>query len=219
MIKKHLFLDDNLIIGRTANEETLERAHRIVLDHLDEGGRDDITYGRLETAYKNIHPEYSENNLGLLTEWDLSEIVEEILISLEAPEKFIPEVLKSYSLHAHDYFPKDNVLGVLPKLREQRELHLIANSPNKKSLDSELDSYNLTQYFKTITLSREVGYRKPHPAIYQEAMRRANITPGQSIFLSHNEGEVRGAKDVGMNGIIANTIEEVYAKDLAGILG
>ena len=53
--------------------------------------------------------------------------------------------------------------------------------------------------FRTITMSYEVGFRKPHPAIYREAMRRVGTTPENSTYISHDETvDLEGARQVGM---------------------
>ena len=65
-----------------------------------------------------------------------------------------------------------------------------------------LDHYGLLSYFTVLTYSDEIGYRKPHPQIFQETLRRAGSDPAQSVHVGDNPvDDVAGAKAVGMRAI------------------
>ncbi|GAG31224.1 unnamed protein product, partial [marine sediment metagenome] len=77
------------------------------------------------------------------------------------------------------------------------------------SLITELCRENMLGMFDPIVISYQVGFRKPHPAIYQEALRKAETTPENSIFVSHEQEEVQGAEQVGIRGILVKSLEEL----------
>ena len=60
----------------------------------------------------------------------------------------------------------------------------------------------LDYFFDAVILSRDVGFRKPHPAIFWAAMARLDATPAESVFIGDRLAEdVLGAMDVGMKAI------------------
>ena len=123
----------------------------------------------------------------------------------------VSDIADIYKINDHDARPMPSTLESLPKLEQAYTLGIISNLPHD-SLVSELDNYNLLPLFDTITISCQVGYRKPHPRIYQEALRRARATPKRSIFVSHDEQEVEGAGRVGMRSLLAKSLEEALIK-------
>ncbi|MEM3011015.1 MAG: HAD-IA family hydrolase, partial [Candidatus Bathyarchaeia archaeon] len=51
-------------------------------------------------------------------------------------------------------------------------------------------------------ISAEVGWRKPHPKIFQEALRRLGAKAEETVFVGDNPiDDVQGAKNVGMKAI------------------
>ena len=46
-----------------------------------------------------------------------------------------------------------------------------------------LEQYGVRQYFDDITLSSIVGYRKPHPYIFQVALCQARLKPEECAFV------------------------------------
>jgi epoxide hydrolase-like predicted phosphatase len=57
------------------------------------------------------------------------------------------------------------------------------------------------ELFDDVVDSCEVGMRKPNPAIYRLACERLGVTPEASLFIDDHEGNVAGARAVGMGAI------------------
>jgi putative hydrolase of the HAD superfamily len=65
-----------------------------------------------------------------------------------------------------------------------------------------LKRYDLLDHFTVLTYSDEVGYRKPHPQIFHETLRRAGSDPAQAVHVGDNPvDDVAGAKGAGMRAI------------------
>ena len=74
-----------------------------------------------------------------------------------------------------------------------------------------LEKKSLIKYIDAVVLSREIGYRKPHPIIYWEMIRRLNTEPQKSIFVGDVlEIDIYGAKRIGMIGVLLSKPEPVY---------
>jgi putative hydrolase of the HAD superfamily len=63
----------------------------------------------------------------------------------------------------------------------------------------------------SIISSKEMGIRKPNPAIYQIALQQLGVPADQAIFVGHKSSELDGAKAVGMNTIAFNCEEGASA--------
>jgi HAD superfamily hydrolase (TIGR01509 family) len=204
--KQNIFMDcGDLVMKHRFNRETLYRAHSSVLDYLNRKGLE-INLDQLAPAHEKTIKEYLADRKATRREWTMQAIVQSIFDKIEVPHEFVRAVAGIYRFEDHDYWPKETAVDTLPILARQRPLHIISNLPY--STENELETCGIRKYFDTITMSCEVGFRKPHSAIYQEAMRRANTRPEESLFISHDEEEVRGAQAVGMEGLVAQTLKE-----------
>jgi putative hydrolase of the HAD superfamily len=59
----------------------------------------------------------------------------------------------------------------------------------------------------TLVISSEVGYRKPHPAIYRAACARINLAPREVLSVGDDpENDVRGASRAGLRGVLVDRL-------------
>ncbi len=56
--------------------------------------------------------------------------------------------------------------------------------------------------FDDYVLSFEVGFMKPHPEIYQQALRRAGADTKEAVLIDDLEENIRGAEALGLSGIL-----------------
>ncbi len=70
--------------------------------------------------------------------------------------------------------------------------------------DLEIDAHGLLQHFPDVRISAaDVGYLKPHPAIFQAALDALGITPDEGVFVGDNPvADVAGAQGAGMRAIL-----------------
>ena len=142
------------------------------------------------------------------TEWSMDRITGLMLRSIKAEGVNPSEIGDIYKLNDHDFELIPNAEKTLRNLRLGYSLGIISNLPHD-SLIHELSTFGLIELFDNITISGQVGYRKPHPEIYQRALRLARAKPAKSIFVSHDKEEVEGAERVGIRGILVKSLEEV----------
>jgi putative hydrolase of the HAD superfamily len=65
--------------------------------------------------------------------------------------------------------------------------------------DIELRYYELLDYFDVRLTSGDVGYIKPHPAIYLEALKQLDTPPEQAVFVGDRPAyDIAGANNAGM---------------------
>jgi putative hydrolase of the HAD superfamily len=208
MTKENLFLDyGELIVNYDFNKRTLFRAHNLALTHLNSSGFD-INLEGISAAHDRAIKAYLQARHDS-TEWSMNQIMELMLqnLGINSPA-LTSQIATIYKLNDHDITPKGNSPEILADLAQRRKLGIISNLPHD-SLIYELQNYGMRDLFDLIVISYQVGFRKPHPAIYKEAIRRASTTPEKCIFVSHDEQEVKGAEAVGIRGILVKSLEEV----------
>ncbi len=98
-------------------------------------------------------------------------------------------------------FPQNVKEGVVEALNALRGAYRLAVISNSMSLLPKLflEESGLSEYFEVVVISGEVGYRKPHPRIFQYALKRLGVRPWEAVHVGNSVREdVAGAKGVGM---------------------
>ncbi len=214
MLKAILFdLDDTLIdwSGRSQEWVEYDRYHlRQVYDYIT----------------NEIHPlesvEKFFDTVWLLTmrEWNdakntfraphLGDVLVEACVTLGVPHDN-HNLKADQLLDAYDWAPFPGVvvfpdaLEVLPYLREKGlRLGLVTNAYQPIRLrERELVAFGLMDYLIECRISAaDIGYLKPHPAIFEEALRQVGATPEEVVFVGDStEADIVGAQQSGIKGV------------------
>ncbi len=82
-------------------------------------------------------------------------------------------------------------------------LGIISNLITSREIPDWMEADGFTPYFQSVVLSSVFGRRKPDPAIYLEAARRANVEPGRCVYVGDNlKRDVSGARAAGFGMVI-----------------
>jgi putative hydrolase of the HAD superfamily len=74
-----------------------------------------------------------------------------------------------------------------------------------RSLKESLAKYGLLPFIDTLVVSSEVGWEKPHPAIFQEALRHLGIEAKETMFVGDSVwADVGGAQALGMKAVLTH---------------
>lgn len=91
----------------------------------------------------------------------------------------------------------------LPSLRalERRRLGVITNGTADQQLD-KLQTMKLRDRFETVVISGDVGFAKPRPEIFAEAVRRAGLPTQACVYIGDKLAvDAEGATAAGMRGV------------------
>jgi HAD superfamily hydrolase (TIGR01509 family) len=89
----------------------------------------------------------------------------------------------------------------LLRLGQRYPLAVISNADGK--IADVLESCGIADCFRTITDSGLVGYEKPHPAIFETALRDMGVAPEQSLYVGDMYSvDYVGATRAGMQAIL-----------------
>ncbi len=94
---------------------------------------------------------------------------------------------------------------LLRALGERSRLAVVSNFDYTPTALDILDRAGVAGLFEAIVVSDEVGWRKPHPAIFAHALQRLQVTPSQALFVGDRADiDVVGAQRAGMHAVWIN---------------
>jgi len=139
---------------------------------------------------------------------DISDILRDGFAELGIP---LAEVEMGQCLRRHYQWCDDSALlypDVLPTLTALRNqglrLGLISNTiwPGWCH-DETLERLDVRDLLEARIYSADVGYQKPHPAIFWQALQMLGVNPSQAVFVGDRlASDIAGAQRVGMKGIL-----------------
>jgi len=90
----------------------------------------------------------------------------------------------------------------LKRLSGDYALALVSNFTYAPVIYAGVRKLGFSLYFNSILVSDDVGWRKPHPKIFEEALKRLDKNVDQAVFVGDNPIEdIQGAKGIGMKAI------------------
>ena len=115
------------------------------------------------------------------------------------------------ALRAYDWglipgvVPFDDTLSVLEHLKNDGyKLGLITNAMQPIWMrDIELRAFGILDYLDVRLTSGDVGFMKPHPFIYWQALELLEVKPEESIFVGDRPAnDIAGANDAGLTSVL-----------------
>ena len=209
-----------------------------------------------EVAFERIYEKYNLKSLGIPSAHEFHEVyhpLNEQLWVLYREDKITKDYLNRtrfmqplahYGIHdtaLADHLSEDYVywsprivrlvpgtMELLDYLKPKYHLHLITNGFQEVQ-HTKLSGSGLEPYFETLTVSEEVGVKKPNPEIFLYALRKANASPAESLMIGDEMAvDIDGARAAGIDQIFYNaggktvegerTFEVKSLKEITGIL-
>jgi putative hydrolase of the HAD superfamily len=85
-------------------------------------------------------------------------------------------------------------------------LGVISNSVG--TIEDQLRSVGLRDYFQAVFDSAIVGVEKPHPEIFQLALAKATVSASEALFVGDTHAtDVGGAQHAGLRGVLIDRVE------------
>jgi len=95
---------------------------------------------------------------------------------------------------------------ILKKLSRNYKLGLVSNFTYVPVIYAGLRKLDISQFFNAILVSHEVGWRKPHPKIFNEALKRLRVSAHETVYVGDSPLEdIKGAKATGMKTIFVSS--------------
>lgn len=176
---------------------SLRRAHRV----LENGG--------IAPSFKEFKPGYLKVREQLWNDPELHEYSYECRLAevlklygytLPESDVRIQEATDIFSRALIDsFYMEDYVPTLLEQLHNRYKLAVVSNLGIPEVLPITLDKFDIKKHFDAILASGTVGYRKPSPIIFEEALKALGTLPRETAFVGDSlYHDVQGAKAVGM---------------------
>ena len=185
-----------------------------------------------EVAFERIYEQYNLKSLGIPSAHEFHEVyhpLNERLWELYREDKITKadlnrtrflKPLEHYGIHdveLADHLSEDYVywsprivrlvpgtMELLEYLKPKYHLHLITNGFEEVQ-DTKLTLSGMKPYFETLTVSEEVGVKKPNPEIFQYALRKAHATAEESLMIGDEmDVDIDGARAAGIDTVLFN---------------
>lgn len=190
-----------------------------------------------EVAFERLYDKYNLKNLGIPSAQEFHEVYhplnEELWVLYRADKITKDELnrtrfmkpLEHYGIHdaeLADHLSEDYVfwsprivrlvpgtMELLDYLKPNYHLHLITNGFQEVQ-DTKLSGSGLDPYFDTLTVSEEVGVKKPNPEIFKYALHKAGAIAEESLMIGDEMAvDIDGARAAGMDTIFFNPYGEI----------
>lgn len=126
-------------------------------------------------------------------------------LGVEPARDLVSEALRAHceAILSHR-FVYDEVPGLLRRLADAGVAMAIVSNVSIHWLAEEtLRRFGLLGFFKTVVTSAQVGWRKPHPAIFIKALGELGAAPSETVFVGDDPiADVEGAKRLGMIAVL-----------------
>ena len=185
-----------------------------------------------EVAFERIYDQYNLRSLGIPSAHEFHEVyhpLNEQLWVLYRADKITKEdlnrtrflkPLEHYGIHdvaLADHLSEDYVywsprivrlvpgtMELLDYLKPKYHLHLITNGFEEVQ-DTKLTLSGMKPYFETLTVSEEVGVKKPNPEIFLYALNKAKAEAEESLMIGDEmDVDIDGARAAGIDTILFN---------------
>jgi len=121
---------------------------------------------------------------------------------LDASQELIAGILKKWMHFDLKMVLFDDVIPALTHLRE-RGLILGLISNVDRDIAPLYQELGLSAWLQVVVTSQEVGFNKPQPEIFREALKQAGVKPSEAIYVGdQHQIDVVGANGAGMRGIL-----------------
>ena len=72
---------------------------------------------------------------------------------------------------------------------------------------NELRHHNLLEFFEVVSISADVGWRKPHAKIFQHALNAMKVAPEECVMVGDSfSADIAGAKALGMTAVLIRAV-------------
>lgn len=138
-----------------------------------------------------------------------------------SPEEFYREVIQRldadvdqetfFSIYCDIFSLNSPVLDILAGLKAKYRLILLSNTDIER-FGFVKRAFPEIFIFDGYVLSFEVGYLKPHPQIYAEALKKAKARAEDCVFIDDIEQNIKGAKRIGLDTILYGPMTDLKAE-------
>lgn len=209
MGKTNLVIFDlgNTLIYRTCSAVIpLPQAVKELTEKLLQLGYDLQPKKFAEELLQRIFIYHEERDTDLMEDTTYS-LVDALLSDLgyqNTPADHIHAGLQAYYTYTQQFWtPEDDAVSTLSELQKRGyRSAMITNAAYGWDVQQLIDKAGLRPYLSLITISGEVGIRKPHPQIFDQTLKACGTAPENAVMVGDTvRADILGASRFGMKSI------------------
>ena len=136
-------------------------------------------------------------------------------LTLDLTEVEIKEIAFDRTYNMNNYIAYPDVERVLKILSKSHKLGIISDT--WPSIEQQLNSFGITEFFSTYTFSCFVGVFKPNEKIYKDALDKCGVPAKDTVFIDDSLKNLEGAEKLGITPILiaanpASDVDSPYLK-------
>lgn len=124
-----------------------------------------------------------------------------------------PRVTKAVDAHFSAFYPNSELIPgtkeLLGELGERYPLGMLSNFTDGPAVRKLIDLLGLSPFFQHVLVSGELGYRKPHPYVFERFVEAMDVPADQILFVGDDlNADVKGARDAGLQPVLTTCVED-----------
>lgn len=202
-------LGRTLIYPRRAWPPIIRRAETAMQKALHAAGIDlrvASHYGR-HPSLLNLYYERREADLLEPTTANLLQELLERQGYARPPQEVIRAAMRAmYTVTQANWHPERDALPTLRTLKQAGyRMGLVSNAADDQDVQHLVDKGGFRPYFECVITSAALGFRKPHPRIFQIALEELGGRPTQAVMVGDDLiADIQGAKQLGLHTVWIN---------------
>jgi putative hydrolase of the HAD superfamily len=145
----------------------------------------------------------------------VSRVLDELGFNLDPTDLKIISSVESFmlpfieSLELDEYVPL-----VLQELKKKYRLGLVSNFAYPPAIKQTLRKFGLSEFFDSVVISGDIGWRKPSPKIFEKALEALHVSASEAVFVGDAPfHDIAGARQIGMKTIWLRRLGEKETAD------
>lgn len=104
-----------------------------------------------------------------------------------------------FAAFSHFCFLLPGTLETLAVLKKSYRLGLLSNFTHGPAARGIIEGLGLSEFFEVVLISGELGFRKPHPLVFDRLMEHLRLPKDQILFVGDDpDADIAGAKHAGI---------------------
>lgn len=192
---------------------------------------DSLVKSGLEIDREEFRELYKESSIHFIKEADktgiethnrfwISDPLNKMGFSIEPNDPIINKGIEAYFSAFFDHCHLlPGTKEMLDKMSSRYTIGLVSNFTHAPAAIELLKHLDIIDYFSSIIISGDVGYRKPNPLIFRHFLDSINISPENLIFIGDDPlHDIKGAMDVGIRPIWMTYVRDNNLYSIPGYL-
>jgi putative hydrolase of the HAD superfamily len=113
-----------------------------------------------------------------------------------------------------------DTMKMLKALKGAYRLGLLSNFTHPPALREIINSLGLTAHLDVVLISGELGYRKPHPLVFQRLLHELGVKRDEILYVGDDpEPDITGARQAGIRPVWFTYVRDKRIPSVPGIAG